>query len=277
MNTNIGRDGSDYIKAITCIMIQRGEVYVGSIMKRKPWPVSKDSCGNVLKRINVTSGSMNKCNGYLARYVSPMNLGPVNYDVLNSIGIEITNKNDNDGLPCNIFENYWQYGKVYNELNHLNEYDEVSDVWRDFRNNGYKENKGHRHPKGTKKVRYAFKKDDKKFLFFKYMAPYTSFYDHIKEYANYIESRKMVYVPIYEALVVKTDFYKSLKKEVDNGLSVLILDYDGPRFSENNDNSCMLINTENLIDKINDSQHSFGHGYVFGALLANLESKLYCI
>ncbi len=57
------------------------------------------------KNIDVTSGSMNKINGKLVKEdLSPMLIGPVI---------------DKQGVKAKIFENYWQYGKLWLKAGHI--------------------------------------------------------------------------------------------------------------------------------------------------------------
>lgn len=92
---------------------------------------------------------------------------------------------------------------------------------------------------------------------------------------NYIESRKKIYVPEYYDLMVKTDSFKNYKKMVKQGKIVVVIDFDGPRFS-NGDNDILEITLEMLQKKINDPSFPFGHGYVVAASLAGYTPLDYC-
>lgn len=224
---------------------KRGKVYISSFQRGKVQPSVPDTL-----RINVTSGSMNKIDGFPAKQASPMYLGPIR--------------------GAKIFENYWQYSKCFKELGHLTtDGTKTTSKWEQFRKKGFSRDKGDRHPIGTKTNEIIKTEiiNGKRRNLYRYLRPVTSNYEG-KMY-DYISSRKAVYVPLYSELVEKTDFYKALKKKVDEGQSVLILDYDGPR------DGIMEVTIENLVNKINDPKDPFGHGYVIAALLADITPEEY--
>lgn len=234
-------------------MHSQGTVYIASFQRGSKWPQMQIN-GKPVKRINVTSGSNNKINGEKASQISPMYLGPVNQTLLAKLGIHNT---DNESDLALIFENYWQYGKIFDTMGHLID-GQITTKWMEFRKKGYAERKGFRHPKGTKTKKC------------KHMAC-SSYY--FGEYMDYITSRKKVYCPIYEALAKETAFYKLLKKQVENGLNVIILDFDGPKPA----GTCLPINVDLLKQKINDPTTPFGHGYVFAAMLGGIQLSKYCV
>lgn len=253
-----------------------GNVYIASMSRGCKWPEVFDKNGNLIKRINVTSGSKNKIDSFDAKQVSPMYLGPINKDlVFNKLKIAQNNKK-NDDLEANLFENYWQYGKIFKDLGHLDKNNKFTKKWLKFRKKGYSEKKGHRHPKGTKtnEILYKYTKGNnnkKQYNKYKYHIATTSYY--FGEYMDYITSRKKVYCPIYEILVNETNFYKALKEKVcQQGMDVIILDFDGPKSNEN----YLKITQKMLREKINDPRSPFGHGYVFGAMLAGIDTSKYC-
>jgi len=212
-------------------MTKRGKVYISSIQRGKLQPRLEG-----VKNVNVTSGSMNKFDGASAKEMSPMYLGPVG--------------------DCLLFENYWQYGKKFKELGHA-----VSrDKWLKFRERGCKRKKGDRHPSGTKskEVLYQYEKNGKTFNKWRYYVAYIAEYGGIE--MGYIEARKRVYVPVYSELVSETNAFKGLKKLVDSGQSVMILDYDGPKKTTE-------VTEKVLRTALNDPSRPFGHGYVIASLL----------
>jgi hypothetical protein len=242
---------------------KRGKVYIGSFSRGKNHIQIPG-----VKNINATSGSMNKINGIKATQISPMYLGPVNNKILSREMLSTP-------IDAPIFENYWQYGKIFKELKHLDEKNNTTDTWVKFRNNGYKKLTGDRHPKGTKsdKVDYTYKKGDKTFNKWKYYNACCSEYyskNGRKETLDYIKSRKRVYVPVYASMVRDTEFFNLLKKQVDNGHNILILDYDGPRNVD-----YLEVKIDMLKEKINDKSAPFGHGYVIAGLLASIEPYHY--
>ena len=83
--------------------------------------------------IDCTSGSMNKISGVPAKEAfSPMLIGPIQY------------KEDPE---AKLFENFWQYGKVFQELGHTRN-GHTTDKWRLWRDAGYKGTTGGQTSKG---------------------------------------------------------------------------------------------------------------------------------
>jgi len=108
-----------------------------------------------------------------------------------------------------------------------------------------------------------------------------SYYNNEK--LNYIESRKILYEPLYCKLVKKEEKFKKLEKQLAAGKNLLIIEVDGPHqedleyyktnynvsdnFIENN---TMLATANNLNIMMNDPKHPYGHGYCLArALLKN--------
>lgn len=172
-------------------------------------------------RVDVTSGSMNRIvkGRDAASSFSPMCLGPVR-------GAEV-------------FENYWQvmhdtgsladvitqYGKVFSTLGHLEgdgtpQGSKVTDKWRKFRDKGYKKAKGCRRPPEAKTSEVLEVREGRRK--FKYLRP--SFAHYQGQNMDYITSRKKVYAPVYAELVQKTEAFKVLKRRVDEGENVMIID-----------------------------------------------------
>ena len=228
------------------------KIYVASFKRGKPQPVIKGAL-----RINATSGSMNKINGEKASQFSPMLLGPVDNDLLKEIGLSTD-------VPSVKFENFWQFGKKFKELGH-----EDREKWLKFRNKGYKKIKGCRRPPSTrtKDVLYRYDNRGKMCNKYRYMIPWVA--EYYGEEMDYITARKKAYVPVYAQLVSKTKAFKNLKKLVDKGQDVLILDLDGPK------EGVMDITVNNLKQAINDKNTIFGHGFVLAGLLAGIEPSDY--
>ena len=176
---------------------KKGKVYISSFQRGKKHPTIE----NVIN-INVTSGSINKICGHKAKTMSPMFL------------------KTKEGV---IFENYWQYGKKFKELGH-----EDRTTWLEFKKKGHLRTKGDRHPKGTKtnEIKYTINKNGKNINFYRYLTAYSSEYNN--EEMDYLTSRLKIYIPLYEELVKETNAFKELKKKVDEGYSIMILDFDGP-------------------------------------------------
>ena len=101
---------------------------------------------------------------------------------------------------------------------------------------------------------------------------------------NYIEARKAIYLPLYTSLAKKEERYKQLKKMLEKGVNLLIIEVDGPheesldyyknKYNVNNDfikHDTMLATKENLSIMLNDPKHAFGHGYCLAASLLNID------
>lgn len=100
---------------------------------------------------------------------------------------------------------------------------------------------------------------------------------------DYIESRKRLYLPDYVRLVREVPVFKELKKRLESGENLLILDVDGPvqksmsyymkKYGvEDNwiDKNTILATEANLNILLNDPKHPFGHGFCLTSALLNL-------
>lgn len=192
-------------------------------------------------RIDVTSRNRDP---QVVKDLSPLFIGPVV---------------SSDGLVAKTFENLWQYSKVYPKI--YNEDNKVvpgvdingeptKDFW-DWRKRFFnKDGKGDRHPAFPSTIRH---KD----------CQYCVYYNNgVWEHLNYVQSRKKIYVPEYAKLVVETETFKNLKKRVDNGEKIALVDFDawnyyGPKLDQ----------TTTIKDVVNNPAFKVGHGYVIKMLL----------
>jgi exodeoxyribonuclease-3 len=197
----------------------------------------KDASMEGFKTIDVTSGSMNKLGKVLAKTLSPLLLGPYT---------------DKDGLKANIFENYWQYGKLWPTANHIKKGTdcEPTKAWYEFRKTGYASTKGKRRPLPVKEYGYST----------------CAFYNN-KSY-GYLDSRKEIYVPVYKKLIEKLPIIKELRKLLESGQNVMIVDGDGPPKSKYPNG--LELTQKNWDKMINNAKYPFGHGYVVAGLLSGL-------
>jgi len=147
------------------------------------------------------------------------------------------------------FENYWQSKKVYEHVSH----EVTSEWWRK------QENPHRRYPGSKGKTVLGAKHDD---------ADTTLL--------NYIDCRKLVYVPEYSNLIQGREMLQFYKDQLAQGRNVTIFDFDGPRTPEG-EVSCQELTQDLLIDKINDTRHPFGHGYVIASILAGIPIESFCI
>ena len=148
------------------------------------------------------------------------------------------------GFYC--FENYWQCGKRYEDT----DTDKQIEWWK-------KQVKGkRRYPKGKgKQVLHAV-------------------FPHIDRALQYVESRKLVYVPEYFELIKDTQVFKNLKQQVELGKDIAVYDFDGVR-TEDGKPSVQEISLELVQRKINDGKFPFGHGYIIAAALMGVEPSKY--
>ena len=188
---------------------------------RGKWAEVDSSC----LKINVTSCQQK--NKY-RRAFSPMN--------------EI--KGGYKGFYC--FENYWQSGKIYKDIDRL----KCLEWWQ-------KQTKGkRRYPNSkNKKVLHAQ-------------------WSHIEQPLDYISSRKKVYIPEYYNLIKNKETLKELIKIVNSGKNIAIFDIDGPRLDDNSVTS-LLVTLELLKNKVKDTRNPFGHGYIVAGILAGYPPEIY--
>lgn len=106
---------------------------------------------------------------------------------------------------------------------------------------------------------------------------------------GYVDSRKKVYVGLYSMMAKKNDEFAELRKMLENGQNLQILDVDGPDITRATDATGKVkapydqipdgihgetsgvgsieINEANIRALIEDTAQPFGHGYVLAALL----------
>ena len=199
-----------------------GKVYIASMNLRGTWATSPPNT----KKVNVTSAQRKDHKFRLA--FSPMT--PI--------------QNKYKGYYC--FENYWQSGKRYQDIDSK----KVTDWWK-------KQNKGRRrYPDGKgKQVLYAK-------------------FPHISENLGYIESRKQVYVPEYFNLIINNPVLIELKKELSNGTNLVVYDFDGIR-NDDGTPTCKKVTLELLREKMLDTRYPFGHGYVVAGALLGINPEAY--
>ncbi len=138
---------------------------------------------------------------------------------------------------CQIFENYWQGSKIYRH-----EVDEKGQIKKSFFD---------RRPKAfvmTKGKRRFFPKRTHGF-------PISSYYGSIMDY---VQSRKLIYCPLYAMLVENTPQIKNLKERLNKGENFLIVGPDGRDIP---------MTEQSLREAVNDPEHIFGHELVICCLL----------
>jgi hypothetical protein len=94
------------------------------------------------------------------------------------------------------------------------------------------------------------------------------------EHMDYVTTRKKVYVPFYFDMMKDREMMLHWKKQVEEGKDVVVFDFDGPR-NEDHSVSCLEVTCDMLINKIHDTRHPFGHGYVVAAWLKGIAPEEY--
>ena len=182
-----------------------------------------------------------------------------------------------------IFENYWQFHKVYEEVPDIDIIKDGESIWKHskekhiengeltsnyfkWREKGMKCQEPLRYPVGknyASKCKFALQYDKK---------------------LNYIQSRKEIYLKKYCELAKKIPLFDYLKKQLKAKKNLLILDFDGPhqnslayykeKYNVDDNfisNHAMEINQKNINIMINDPKHPFGHGYCLALALLGKE------
>jgi hypothetical protein len=216
--------------------MSRGKVYIGQKQQRGVAGDRAAKRDGVLS-IDVTSASMTLLGADKVRAstLSPFRVGPV------------VDKSDTQ-LSARIFENRWQYGKMWPTANHINADGSPSPEWFKFRAKGYASNIPKRRPLPKKQYGFAT----------------SSFYNG--RVHGYVESRKLIYVPEYMELIRHSSAIREMRDHLDEGTSILVLDNDAPPKTMWREGREM---TQELWDEMIDNKDlPFGHGYVVAALLA---------
>lgn len=190
-----------------------------------------------------------------------------------------------------LIENIWQFSKVYPEVpdwvcrknqwdqtiifsskreKHVDSKNQPNELYWKWRKRGQEAKDPIRYPVGFKnrsQCLYAIKNDDKEM-----------------KHLDYVQSRKEIYLPAYFSALRKEEKFKNLKKELERGRDILVLEVDGPReeslpYYMNKygvqgsfiDHGTTLATKENLDVFLNDTKHPFGHGFCLAAALLNID------
>jgi hypothetical protein len=204
---------------------------------------------------------------------------------------------DDDG---HIMENIWQFSKLYpyvpkvkvpftvrypkivwewGEEVHINEYDSwknnkiapmnitPNDKYWHWRKMGFENADAIRYPVGrnfAQNCLYALKNKGDTPL-------------------NYVEAREQIYAPVYKSLVRNRPQFKKLKRRLESGENLLIIETDGPHgedldyykdaYGVDDDfivGNTMLITPDNIDVMLNDTKHAYGHGYCLATALLDI-------
>ena len=142
------------------------------------------------------------------------------------------------------FESRWQSGKIFEGID-----EKVSKTWWKAQLEPKR-----RFPKGKGKTILC--------------ARFEGYED--KGDMDYVTARKTVYVKEYYDLIKDRERTLYWKKLLEDGQSITIYDFDGPR-TEDKGVTCLELNEDLLRDKINDLKFPFGHGYIVGMILSGID------
>lgn len=150
-----------------------------------------------------------------------------------------------NGLVFQNMENYWQYSKAYYaKLGHVDSAGNILPAFWDWLEAGAANPKAQRYPAGKNAI------------------PSFSVYNR-KYKLTYVTARKLMYVPAYAKLAIKTDLYQDLLDDVKAGVRLLIRDYD----------AYLLPKDWAFHHCINCSQRKLGHGMVLAEMLRHDDLK----
>ena len=180
------------------------------IVKRHPRAIHytnsfyTNQCPDLEERIIIDVTSRNRDQSF-ARQLSPFFIGPVTGP---------------DGATAANLEVFWQVGKVFP---HHDSNGRPSEEYFNYRNEMYGKQQGEipkpvmRHPYRE----FGYEADD--MLYWAWWDKETGKYERL----SYLEGRKKVYVPEYAKLVANTPALKEMKRLLDEGKKIALLDFDG--------------------------------------------------
>jgi hypothetical protein len=147
------------------------------------------------------------------------------------------------------FESRWQSGKIFEGID-----EKMSKNWWKVQTKPKR-----RYPKGKGKTILCARFEG---------------YEDIGD-MDYVTARKSVYVKEYYDLIKDRERTLYWKKLLEEGQSITIYDFDGPR-TEDKGVTCLELNEDLLKDKINDLMFPFGHGYVVACALTGIDLSVFC-
>lgn len=159
-----------------------------------------------------------------------------------------------DGVVYHNFEAFWQSGKVYEDI--------PEETTKHFWRNVYEPKRRYPGSQG-KRVLYAR-------------------WDGLDAKLDWVDSRKQVYVPLYDKYISDTEMLGYWRDQVKQGVNVVVYDFDGPRYNipgphpRTDELACLPVTGEMLTEKLNDTNFPFGHGYVLAAAIAGLNFGDWC-
>lgn len=141
-----------------------------------------------------------------------------------------------DGWVSKTVENAWQYSKVYHKHTTNGEPNDGYWLWA---YSGWNAKQADRYPMGKgEKPAYSLWNGEK---------------------LSWIEARRKIYIPVYSEAARKSDAYKRLKEIYDDGVDLVLFDFDGRRTKET------------MEEVVTNNTYSMGHAFVLKWML---EGKL---
>ena len=189
-----------------------------------------------------------------AKWASPIDPNSIKVNVTSAQATKSKNRRDFSPMTEIVggykgydrFASYWQSGKVFEDIP-----EETVKTWWKGQTSAKR-----RYPKGK----------GKKVL-------YVNFEGYTKE-MDYVTARKEVYVKEYYDLIKDREMTLYWKKILDEGQSITMYDFDGPR-TEDGIVSCLEVTEELLNEKINDLRFTFGHCYVVACAVAGININVF--
>lgn len=150
-----------------------------------------------------------------------------------------------DGLTAVKMENAWQFAKVYEGM--VDENKNPTYRYFEWRDKGFNQPNASRYPMG------------------KGINPLYSYWKIGDKYykLDYIQARKLIYIPCYAKAVVKTEAFARLQDLLNQGYNLALSDFDG----YNNDSYNL-----NMKQVVNNTKKIMGHSFVLKMLLDGLIS-----
>ncbi len=142
------------------------------------------------------------------------------------------------GMRALVFENAWQYSKVYSQ--HADDEEQPTKEYWEWAKRGWENQQAVRFPMGRG------------------AAPAFSLWDG--EHLGYIDARKKIYVPLYAKAVLEREGWQTLKGLYETESDIVLRDFDGY-----NHESAGLTLTEVL----HNPRRKMGHAFVLKMLLTN--------
>ena len=93
---------------------------------------------------------------------------------------------------------------------------------------------------------------------------------------DYVESRKQIYVPEYYNLIKNKQSVRDYREQLRRGKNIIVYDFDGPR-TANGGLQCLPVELALYEEKISNTAHPFGHGYVVAGTIAGLLPDAYIV